>query len=155
MRIILILSLSVVAVGLVVLLVAPIGPLPGVFIGGSAAPIPEVWPDTSGIDEIRLKAPGAIPRVVIIWVIEVEGELYVVGRKESGWTQRLDSGAPVEVRIGGSTYAVEATLVEEGAAKILMAYSAKYAPNYPGIVAGLPSIEEAPAVASIYWLDRG
>ena len=75
MRIAQIVSLTVVALGLVVLLLAPIGPLPGVFIGGTDTPPPATWPDTSGIDEIRLKAPGAIPRVVIIWVIDVGGEL--------------------------------------------------------------------------------
>ena len=136
MRIAQIVSLTVVALGLVVLLLAPIGPLPGVFIGGTDTPPPATWPDTSGIDEIRLKAPGAIPRVVIIWVIDVGGELYVVGMKESGWTQRIGDGAPVEVRIGDATYAVEATLVEEGGAAILTAYEGKYEPNYPDSVAG-------------------
>ncbi|MCR9097182.1 MAG: hypothetical protein NXI30_23410 [bacterium] len=155
MRIVQIVSLAVVAVGLVVLLSAPIGPLPGVFIGGTDTPPPATWPDTSGVDEIRLKAPGAIPRVVIIWVIDVAGELYVVGMKESGWTRRIGDGAPVEVRIGDATYAIEARLVEEGGEAILTAYAAKYEPNYPDIVAGLPSMQDAPEVASIYRLDRG
>ena len=155
MRILKIALAVLAALAVVVLLAAPIGPLPGVFIGGTATPPPATWEDTSGIDEIRLKAPGAIPRVVIIWVIDVGGELYVVGMKESGWTQRIGDGAPVEVRIGDATYAVEAILVEEGGGAILTAYAAKYEPNYPDIVADLPTIEEAPEVASIYRLDRG
>ena len=105
MRILKIALAVLAALAVVVLLAAPIGPLPGVFIGGTATPPPATWEDTSGIDEIRLKAPGAIPRVVIIWVIDVGGELYVVGMKESGWTQRIGDGAPVEVRIGDATYA--------------------------------------------------
>ena len=59
----------------IVLIAAPIGPLPGLWIGGTETPAPSIWQDTSGVDEIRLKAPGAIPRVVIIWVVDLAGEL--------------------------------------------------------------------------------
>lgn len=34
----------------------------------------EVWLDTSKADEILLKAPGTLPRVVIIWLVQVEGQ---------------------------------------------------------------------------------
>ncbi|MEM9175780.1 MAG: hypothetical protein AAGC67_11135 [Myxococcota bacterium] len=155
MQIVKIVAGLLLALALVVLVVAPIGPLPGVFIGGTPTPAPATWQDTSGIDEIRLKAPGAIPRVVIIWVIDVAGELYVVGMKESGWVRRIGDGAPVELRIRENTYVVEAVPVTEGAAPIYEAYLAKYAPNYPDLVAQLPPIETAADVAVMYRLDRG
>jgi hypothetical protein len=71
---------------LVVILIglAPIGPMPGVFIGGTQTATPAVWGNTSAEHEIRLKVPGTIPRVVIIWVIQYENDLYIVGSKESG-----------------------------------------------------------------------
>ncbi|MBM4206272.1 MAG: hypothetical protein FJ194_19380 [Gammaproteobacteria bacterium] len=53
------------------LILAPIGPVPGVFIGGTATNSPATWPDTSDVDEIRLGVNGTIPRVVIIWVVDV------------------------------------------------------------------------------------
>lgn len=154
MRIVRIVSAVLVVLGLIVLLAAPIGPLPGVFIGGAETSPPSVWEDTSGIDEIRLKAPGAIPRVVIIWVIDFEGELYVLGMKNSGWTRMIGEGGPVDVRIGDRTYAVRATPIEQRAEEIYAAYIAKYEPNYPEIVASMPSMEEGRDLAVIFRLDR-
>jgi len=139
----------------IVLIAAPIGPLPGLWIGGTETPAPSIWQDTSGVDEIRLKAPGAIPRVVIIWVVDFEGELYVLGMKSSGWTGMIGEGGPVEVRIGNETYAVRATPVVERAEEVYTAYLAKYEPNYPELVASFPSIEEGRETAVIFKLDRG
>ncbi len=155
MRIVRVVAAVLVALALVVLFAAPIGPLPGVFIGGTETPPPATWEDTSGIDEIRLKAPGAIPRVVIIWVIDFESELYVLGMKTSGWVERIGDGAPVDVRIDDRTYAVRATPVEARAEEIYAAYIAKYEPNYPDLVASLPSVEEGRDLATIFRLDRG
>ncbi len=156
MKIVRIAALVVAVLALIVLIAAPIGPLPGVFIGGKDSPPPATWEDTSGIDEIRLKAPGLVPRVVIIWVIDYQSELYVLGMKSSGWTSRIGEGAPVEVRIEDRTYAVRATPVEQDLAAIYTAYIAKYEQNYPDIVASMPSLEEAQAqdLAVIFRLDR-
>ena len=155
MRIVKIGSTVLFVLALIMLVAAPIGPLPGVWIGGTPTPAPAVWEDTSGIDEIRLKAPGGIPRVVIIWVIDFEGELYVLGMKSSGWAERIGDGGPVEVRIGDRTYAVRATPVDEREEEIYGAYIAKYEPDYPDLVARMPSIEEARGKAVIFRLDRG
>ena len=155
MRIVNIVVPILLVLGLIVLIAAPIGPLPGVFIGGTDTPAPATWEDTSGIDEVRLKVPGAIPRVVIIWVIDFEGELYVLGMKSSGWTGMIgEDGSPVEVRIGDHTYAVEATAIQDRAEEVYTAYLAKYEPNYPDLVASFPSIEEGRDLAIIFRLDR-
>ena len=84
----------------VVAVAAPIGPLPGFFIGGEQSAPPASWPDTSGVHEIRLKVPGTLPRVVTIWVIDRGGELHVVGNRDSGWVKMIGQGAPVEMRLG-------------------------------------------------------
>ena len=74
---------------LLIIYLLPIGVVPGFFIGGTEQQVPEKWEDTSGIDEVRLRAGNLIPRVVIIWIVQVNGELYVSGGKDSGWVSRL------------------------------------------------------------------
>jgi hypothetical protein len=148
-------SLAIVAVLLIVLAIAaPIGPVPGFFIGGTSAAPPASWPDTSDVDEIRLRVPGSLPRVVIIWVIEYQDELYVVGAKGSGWVSMLGEGGPVHMRLGDRTYPLTATPVLEGWQPVFEAYIEKYRPNYPDIVAGLPSVEQAGDQVAVFRLDR-
>jgi hypothetical protein len=140
-------------IALVLIFAAPVGPLPGFFIGGKATPIPEIWSDTSKLDEILLKVPGALPRVVIIWVVQVEGQLYVVGSGESGWVQRIGQGAPVEMRLRDRRYSLTATPVTSGLESIITAYKDKYRPNYPDIVAGFPSLEDSEGAYGVFRLD--
>jgi hypothetical protein len=142
------------ALAFVLVVSAPIGPMPGLWIGGTSANPPVKWSDTSDVDEIILKVPGLLPRVVIIWVVEYGGELHVVGGAESGWVKMIGSGSPVEMRLGDSTYSLRASPVAEGWQQILEAYAAKYQPKYPDIVAGLPSIEEAADRVTVFRLDR-
>ena len=135
-------------------LLAPIGPVPGFFIGGSPADAPETWPDTSDVHEIRLKVPGTLPRVVIIWVIDYAGELYVVGSAESGWVKMIGLQSPVEMRLEGSTYPLTATRLEAGWEPMMAAYVDKYRPDYPDIVSGFPSPEEASGQIAVFKLNR-
>ena len=138
----------------VFLFVAPIGPVPGVFIGGTSVEAPDQWQPTSDVDEILLKVPGTLPRVVIIWVIEYDGELHVVGSKDSGWVEMIGAGSPVEMRMEGNTYSLTAAPVAEGWEQILEAYAAKYRADYPEIVDSFPSIEEAEGLVAVFRLDR-
>ena len=154
MKLLRIAAIVVVVLAAIVVVAAPIGPLPGFFIGGEATSAPTPWPDTSEVDEIRLKVPGTLPRVVIIWVIDHEGELYVLGSSDSGWVRGIGAGGPVEMRLGDQTFALTATPVREGMREIFEAYVAKYEADYPDIIAGMPSIEEAESFASIFRLDR-
>ena len=136
--------------------VAPIGPMPGFLIGGSDTPVPANWDDTSSLDEIRLSVgEGLLPRVVIIWVVQVAGDLYVVGGKDSGWMQAIGTGGPAHLRMGDKTYDVTTEPVSEGWQPILIAWRDKYAPNYPDIVAGFPSMEEAEDVMQVVKLAKG
>jgi hypothetical protein len=155
MRILKIIALLVVVAAIGVAIVAPIGPLPGFFIGGEPTPAPASWPDTSRTHEIRLKVPGTLPRVVTIWVIDHEGELYVVGSRESGWVKMIGQGAPVEMRLDDRTYALNAVAVTEGWQAVLEAYVAKYEADYPEIVAGFPKVDEARDQVAVFRLSRG
>ncbi len=145
---------ALVLVLLVVAWVAPIGPMPGIFIGGTATPVPADWGDTSGIDEVRVEAPGGIPRVVIVWVIQVDGELHVVGSSDSGWVKKLGQGGPVRLRMEGKTYALEAERLNGDNTGILTAYADKYRPNYPDIVESFGDVEEAAPWAAVFRLGR-
>ena len=139
---------------LALVVAAPIGPLPGFFIGGKAVAAPTTWPDTAGIHEIRLKVPGTLPRVVIIWVVEHDGDLYVVGSPDSGWVTGIGDGASVEMRLGDNTYSLVASPVPDNPEAILTAYADKYRPDYPDIVGDFPDFEEASRNFAIFRLDR-
>lgn len=145
---------TVLAILLVLVLVAPIGPMPGVFIRGTPTPAPARWGDTSDVDEIMLRVHRMLPRVVIIWVVEHGGELHVVGSKDSGWVKMIGAGSPVEIRADDRTYSLNASPVDEGWQEVFEAYVAKYRADYPDIVAGLPSIDEAEEFLAVLRLGR-
>ena len=133
--------------------VTPIGPMPGFFIGGQPTPVPKAWPDTSKVDEILLKVPGILPRVVIIWVVQVDSALYVVGSRSSGWVQRIADGANVEMRLSGNTYALAAVPIRQDLERVVNAYKNKYRADYQDIVAGFPTLEEAGDQFGVFRLD--
>ncbi len=139
-------------IGLAVL--APIGPMPGIFIGGVEAASPDVWPDTSQVHEIKLKVPGAIPRVVIVWVIDYEGDLYVVGNSSSGWVKMLGQGGNVAMQLEGATYSLSASLMKMGWEPVMASYVEKYQPDYPDIVDSFPSPAEAVGKIAVFKLSR-
>lgn len=155
MKLFLRIGAGVVAVlALVLIFATPLGPVPGFFIGGTPTASPNQWPDTSDVHEIRLGVPGTLPRVVIIWVIDYQDELYVVGSAESGWVKMIGTDSPVDMRLAGNTYSLNATAVTEDWEPIMEAYVAKYEPDYPEIVAGFPSIEEAKGQIGVFKLMR-
>lgn len=134
--------------------VAPVGPLPGIFIGGAPSEVPSSWGETSGIHEITLEVPGPLPRVVIIWVVQLEGDLYIVGSRKSGWVSMLGEGGSVRVRMEDNTYSLNAALLDTGWERAMEAYLAKYRSDYPEIVDGFPSLDDAAASFSVFRLSR-
>ena len=79
--------LSVFAIALaVVVLSLPINTTPGVFIFGNPSVAPENWSDTSSILETKVRVPGIIPRVVIIWFVEIDNDFYIVGENAVSYT---------------------------------------------------------------------
>lgn len=145
---------GIVLLGVLVVVLAPIGPLPGFLIGGTTAEVPARWPDTSQVDEILLEVPSTPPRVVTIWVVDYEGELHVVGAPDSGWVSRLGSGGPVRMRLGDNTYALRAERITDNWRAILGAYIDKYQADYPDIIAGFPAVEEAEGQFALFRLRR-
>ena len=131
---------------------APIGPLPGFLIGGASSEVPGSWGETAGIHEITLEVPGPLPRVVIIWVVQSEGDLYILGARDSGWVSMLGRGGPVRMRMEDNTFSMNATLLDTGWEPIIKAYLAKYRSGYPEIVDGFPSLDDAAGSISVFRL---
>ncbi|MBL4682928.1 MAG: hypothetical protein JKY88_19725 [Pseudomonadales bacterium] len=155
MKILKIASPLILLIFVVFLWLAPIGPVPGIFIGGTLTEVPDSWGVTSTTHEIQLKVEGDIlPRVVTIWVIQVDGELHIIGSKEAGWVSILGQGGAVQMRLGDKTYNLNATVVASNLDMIVKQYKDKYRPDYPNIVEGIPSLEEAPNYAMVYKLTK-
>ena len=138
----------------VVALIAPIGPVPGFLIGGTDTEAPQNWPDTRDVHEILLEVPGKLPRVVTIWLIQYESEIYVTGYAKSGWVKMLGDGGPVRMRLGENTYSLTASVETEELLPVLTAYKDKYRPDYPDIVADFPPAEEAGKANKVFKLSR-
>jgi hypothetical protein len=91
---------------------------------------------------------------VIIWLIEYDNELYIVGRSSSTWVNMIGDASPVEMRLGDDTYPLEAVLMRSGWQPMMKAYVDKYEPDYPEIVAGFPAVSEAAGEISVFQLVR-
>jgi len=154
MKIVKAIAVALVVITLAVIALAPIGPLPGFFIGGEPMDAPEQWPDTSDVHEVKLKVIDQIPRVVIIWVIQYQSELYVVGSRSSGWVKKLGDGGPVALRINDSTYPLTAELMQTDWQPMMLAYIDKYRADYPEIIDGFPPVEEAGDQIAVFHLVR-
>ncbi|MCY4265494.1 MAG: DUF2255 family protein [Gammaproteobacteria bacterium] len=141
---------------LIVVLVylAPIGPLPGFFIGGVATEVPAVWEDTNDLHEVKLRVDGIFPRVVTIWMVQLDNQLYVIGGAENTWVSMLDEGGPVKLRITDATYDLFATRISEEQIQVARAYHEKYREDYPDIIEGMGSPDEMLAGIIVYRLAR-
>ena len=128
--------------------------VPGFFIGGTEQQVPEKWEDTSGINEVRLRAGDLIPRVVIIWIVQVNGELYVSGGKDSGWVSRLLKNADAQLRIGDITYAVTAERQTQNLDELMSAWYDKYQASYPEIVGQMRAASANPKTYEVFRLAR-
>jgi len=123
---------------LIVALAGPIGPLPGVRLGGNATPAPASWAGVSLPDEVQIKASnGLIPRVVNIWIVELNDSLYVFGVRDSGWVNAAIANPHVNLRVNNETFTLQAEPLDNPSSEIYEQYVARYAANYPDIMEGM------------------
>lgn len=138
-----------------VALAAPIGPMPGIRLGGDSATPPAEWASETLPEEVRLATnAGVLPHVVIIWVVESDNRLYLVGAPDSTWVEGATQSPDVRLRIGNNAYDMRATPLEAGRRDITQKYIDRYKDNYPDIIAGFPPIEEFSQGAAIFELAR-
>ncbi len=95
-----------------------------------------------------------LPRVVTIWVIEDDNDLFVFGAKDSGWVKSTLAAPDVNLRIADTSYALRAEPVETLAAERYEKYIQRYQANYPDIIATMPALEDATDVGVIFQLSR-
>ena len=131
----------------------PIATTPGFFIGGDPEISPDTWIETSSIHEIKLRVSAMIPRVVIIWFVEIENDLYVIGETESGWVTMLGDGGRVHVRLGDKTHPLQASVIDSGIANIIQAWEEKYLNDYPEFF-NTSASEDFLESVSVYKLSR-
>ena len=140
---------------IIAVIAAPIGPMPGIFISGTASDVPDSWGDTSSIVEIDLQVgEGPLGRTVTIWTVQVDGDLYVTGQKDSGWVSGIAPGGPVRLQMDGKLYDLTAETVTKDAVNVLSAWQAKYAIHYPDMMGQFPEPEEALRTAVVYKLKK-
>ena len=147
-------------IGLVVLtlgvaMAAPIGPMPGIRLGGSPATTPAEWSSVTLPEEVNLAtSAGLLPHVVILWVVESDNHLYVIGAPDSTWVEQATQSPDVRLRIGDDAYDMLATRIQSGRQDIFQMYIDRYKDNYPDIIAGFPPVEEFAKGAALFELNR-
>jgi hypothetical protein len=145
--------LMVLLIGLAV--AAPIGPMPGFRLGGSEASAPAQWSSATLPEEVRLATfAGMLPHVVIIWVVESDNRLYVIGAPDSTWVAGASQAPEVRLRIADNAYDMRATRLDPGPAHLFEKYLDRYRDNYPDIIAGFPPMEEFSQGAALFELTR-
>ena len=148
------LLLALGAAGIIMAIAAPIGPMPGFRIGGSAAQPPADWYGRDLPDEILFGAyDGLLPYVVTIWIVESDGELYVVGDPASTWVEKATNSPEVRVRINDEVYDMTATRMPPGRVDVLAAYVNRYQADYPEIIDGFPPLEEFAQGSALFQLN--
>jgi hypothetical protein len=136
-----------------VALAAPIGPMPGIRLGGTPATPPAQWSSVDLPEEVLLAtSAGVLPHVVIIWVVESDNRLYVIGDPASTWVDGATRSPDVQLRVGDDVYDMRATRVPAGRQDLFQKYVDRYKDNYPDIIAGFPPMEEFAQGAAVLEL---
>ncbi|MEM1229138.1 MAG: hypothetical protein AAGI15_01270 [Pseudomonadota bacterium] len=134
---------------------APIGPMPGVRLGGIETAAPQQWADVPIPMTVQLKTTGgSLPRVVNIWVVNHNNELYVFGQADSGWVQAASANPAVPLRMGDAAYALTAVREADTASAAYGAYLDRYRADYPELVGSLPPASEGLAAGAAFRLTR-
>jgi hypothetical protein len=150
-------TLGVVIVVIVIAAVmAPIGPMPGIRLGGTTASAPDQWSSVTLPEEVRLEASGGVlPYVVIIWVFESDNNLYVIGSPDSRWVALASENPDVRLRINDDVYAMKATRMPPGRVDLAQKYVDRYKDNYPQIVESFGPLDAFAQGAVLIELSSG
>ena len=146
-------TLGIIAALIVVMLLAgPLGPLPGLFIGGEEQTPPDVWVAAELPDTVQAKP--ASYGAVNLWIIEDNNNLYLFGEGDSWWVGALRHQPAMKLRLSNATYNLHARELDQPDPRLYDKYVARYAEDYPDIVSELPSPEDAIAHGAVFELTR-
>ena len=140
-RFLLYLALILVAAGC-----GPIGPAPGLAIGGQEQPAPD---DFAFVQEhelllVRTFFGGWLPQVHYIWGVGVDDGVYAIAVPGASWRARINDDPNVLLRVGDSYYNLTAVRVDDAVDKqrVFDAYIAKYGPQLEEILGRPGTIED-------------
>lgn len=124
----------------------PIGPMPGLAIGGEEQPTPD---DFAFVEEhdlimVRTMLGGWLPQVHYIWGVGVDDAVYAVAVPDASWRARLHDDPDVLIRVGDNHYSLTATPVNnaEEIQAAFDAYMEKYGPQLEEIIGHPPTIDD-------------
>ncbi len=124
----------------------PIGPMPGLAIGGQEQAAPD---DFAFVQEhelllVRTFFGGWLPQVHTIWGVGVDDGIYAIAVPGASWRARINDDPDVLLRVGDSYYNLTAARVDDAADKqrVFDAYIAKYGPQLEEILDRPGTIED-------------
>lgn len=103
--------------------------LPGGALEGTTVPIPESWAFTDEVKTVQLETHPDDPYSVNIWVIALDGHLYVhAGANRSTWVENIEADPDVRLRVDDAIYELRAVRVDtqEEFDRFSDAYERKY-----------------------------
>jgi hypothetical protein len=115
----------------------PMGPVPGVVLGGETQTPPADFAVVQQHDLIQIETQmaGMSPQVQNIWGVGLGDAVIAIGEPGSGWRARLDDDPNTRVRVGNAVYELTAAPInEEEKQAALDVYVAKYGPQIPEAV---------------------
>ena len=124
----------------------PIGPTPGLAIGGEERSVPDDFAFVQDHELILVRTffGGWLPQVHTIWGVGIDGGIYSTAVPGASWRERLRDDPEVLIRVGDGYYALTAVKVSdpEETQRVFDAYMAKYGPQLAEILGRPPTIED-------------
>ena len=124
----------------------PIGPMPGLAIGGQEQPAPDdfAFAQEHELLSVRTFFGGWLPQVHYIWGVGVDDGVYAIAVPGASWRARINDDPDVLLRVGDSYYNLTAARVDDAMDKqrVFDAYIAKYGPQLEEILGRPGTIED-------------
>lgn len=124
----------------------PIGPMPGLAIGGEEQAAPDDFAFVRDYDLILVRTyfGGWLPQVHYIWGVGIDDAIYAVAVPGASWRARINDDPNVLVRVGDNYYKLTAAKVNdaEETQAAFDAYIAKYGPQLEEILGHRATIED-------------
>lgn len=125
----------------------PIGPMPGLVIGGEPTDVPDDFSTvaTTNLVQIKTQRWGWLPQVHHIWAVGIDDAVYVVAVPGASWRDRVSQDPNVQLRIRDATYNLIANEISSDAERqrAYNAYVAKYAGELEEVLGRKSTIADA------------
>lgn len=124
----------------------PIGPMPGLALGGEEQAPPADFAFVQDHDLIQIKTHmgGWIPQVHHIWGVGIDDSIYAIAVPDASWRARIETDPAVDLRVGDAVYALTTTSVSDMVEKqrVFVVYMEKYGPQLEEILGRPGTIDD-------------